>query len=474
MSYQQARAIRNMPSLSNLILQRSLAGQGFGSAVGGAIKQKLNVSQRLRAKVVGIKEKFDPLNIAKFLTGGSSLAPALLGRMLGRSDADINYFAGRPIRNNRYGDMITPVPREDNTGGIVSGLKKLYKLMNKSNEREIRYRELMINRQEERDIEDERRHKELIAALGGQTSGGETATKVVEGKSGGMFDDIKKVLEEVFKRMSDMASTIKNALSEILSLKNMMKIVSAFGDVLRALGVAVTVGAEMAAGALVAIPGGAALLLLLPWMLQAGIRERIRQDPNAPGLENNPTAMKERQEYKTENAAAEANRSRTVKKFRRNEIEEFANSTLTNDVVREATGKDKEELKQWLNDNPTLKEFSAGAKTSKVFEGPNKTKEYGTSREDAARARSIFNQNDPRLIKIEEPDDNKGKVLNSVTKENIDAKIDSKMNQPESTQTLNNNVTNTNTAAAQPKVIPPVRNLEPTYSSILFDTVRLT
>ncbi len=105
LDYQRARRIRNTGFAD--LLSDQLAGD---ATIGGALKK--TISLRTQAKIKGIKEKFDPLNIAKFLTGGSSLGPALLGKLTGRSEKDIQYFSGRmrPIRERGTASRIGREP----------------------------------------------------------------------------------------------------------------------------------------------------------------------------------------------------------------------------------------------------------------------------------------------------------------------------------------------------------------------------
>ena len=63
LNYQQARVIRGQ-SLKDVIADELIRGKGFGSALKGAVGLKM------QARMKGIKEKFDPLNIVKFLTFG--------------------------------------------------------------------------------------------------------------------------------------------------------------------------------------------------------------------------------------------------------------------------------------------------------------------------------------------------------------------------------------------------------------------
>ena len=88
MEYGKAEGIRKK-GLAGLITDNLVGGQGIGSSFGSAI------SDRTKATFTGIQEKFDPLNVAKTLTGGSKLAPALLGRLTGRKQSTIEHFAGK-------------------------------------------------------------------------------------------------------------------------------------------------------------------------------------------------------------------------------------------------------------------------------------------------------------------------------------------------------------------------------------------
>ena len=65
---------------------KRIRGKSFGTMLGeneGGLGESLKaaISQKTQAKMTGLKEKFDPMNIAKFMTGGSNWAPALLGKL---------------------------------------------------------------------------------------------------------------------------------------------------------------------------------------------------------------------------------------------------------------------------------------------------------------------------------------------------------------------------------------------------------
>lgn len=88
MDYSTAANIRKK-GLSSSLTERLLGGQGIGSSI------KESIGEAIKAKAIGVKEKFDPMNIAKVLTGGSNIAPALVGRLMGKKSEDISYFTGK-------------------------------------------------------------------------------------------------------------------------------------------------------------------------------------------------------------------------------------------------------------------------------------------------------------------------------------------------------------------------------------------
>ena len=107
--YAQARYIRNK-SLSSLIAGKISEGGGIGSSIAESI------SEKTKARMMGLKEKFDPLNIAKKLTG--NLGAAMLGRMTGRSKADMQYFTG--IRTGKYNSSkLSPAAGGSNVNDIT-------------------------------------------------------------------------------------------------------------------------------------------------------------------------------------------------------------------------------------------------------------------------------------------------------------------------------------------------------------------
>ena len=172
-----------------------------GGSVGSSIRS--SISDKLKAKATGVKEKFDPLNIARAMTGGGRLAPAILGRLTGRSQSDINYFAGD---KNKKGKSYTQIPTYMNTpgeglgGSAVDVLNKMLSFMVNSRERDLKKKETAKQFLEEQRVEDQRRHKEFLDVLKQYTSLN-TATISKKEEGPGIFDFIKDMIGSMIDKL---------------------------------------------------------------------------------------------------------------------------------------------------------------------------------------------------------------------------------------------------------------------------------
>lgn len=182
MDYFRAQKIRKT-SLSDLIADQIASGGGIGSSI------STGISAKSRAAATGIKQRFDPLNIAKFVTGGSNIAPAILGRLTGRSSRDIKFFTGK--RAYDTASKIKPLEEGD---GLNDILGKIVSFMQSVNEAEKTRREQANQFAEESALERARRHKELIEAITGKPYSGNpkkpTATKIPDSPRSSLFDDL--------------------------------------------------------------------------------------------------------------------------------------------------------------------------------------------------------------------------------------------------------------------------------------------
>jgi chemotaxis protein histidine kinase CheA len=159
MNYYDAARIRKK-GFANLMTDKLASGQGVVSSFRGAL------SDRSKAKSLAMKEKFDPMNIAKFLTGGSNLAPAIVGRLTGRSKEDIGYFTGKrqyqytPRQSNYWQKFSNP-----NMGGsrrATQVLEKIVSFMEKSREDDIKEQDTLDSYNELNEYMKQDNHKEVM------------------------------------------------------------------------------------------------------------------------------------------------------------------------------------------------------------------------------------------------------------------------------------------------------------------------
>ena len=236
MDYQQAADTRKK-GLFSTITDKLVAGQGIGSSVGGAI------SEKTQATVKGFKEKFDILNIAKTLTGGSNLAPALLGRLTGRKKEDIAYFAG--AKNKKIGGLSSTKTNEM----AVEVLGLIYREMVRTEEqRKIDFADAKEEKNKELEAEDTR-NKQIIAALTGR----KRPTKKVKVE--------KKKKEPKEKKPKAGAPTIPigkkgvETISKLSPFKTIQKAVTTFATPARIAGGAILGAAGISAAAAISIKG---------------------------------------------------------------------------------------------------------------------------------------------------------------------------------------------------------------------------
>ena len=167
--YTQAQRVRES-SLSGNIADKIIGGGSIGGAISKSIGEKMS------AKVTGIKESFDPLNIASAMTGRSKLGTAIAGKILGRSGEDMSYFANKGKKSS------LKTEKTSKKRGVLSGLfggggsndslvavaSKVYDIMHKTYEDDKLYEETQRNLQRAKSDKKNAHNNELIDALLGQ------------------------------------------------------------------------------------------------------------------------------------------------------------------------------------------------------------------------------------------------------------------------------------------------------------------
>ena len=232
MTYQKANYIKSA-GLSNLIEQNMRSGKGFLRSTGGAIGSKF------QARLTGVKETFDPLNFFRFMSRGSPLAFRLLGgrafgRLTGRNEDDVDYFAGGPgsraggrpgfRRKNKKsaeplntsigsGKKIIPIMAGDS---VADEITKIYTLLKHSYEDKAKKSEIQKNFEEGKREKEEKRHKELIKALMSVGGKGDkpTATKT-DDKSWYMI--ILDILKDAWNKIRAFAESVGKIVEGIIT-----------------------------------------------------------------------------------------------------------------------------------------------------------------------------------------------------------------------------------------------------------------
>lgn len=209
MNYYDAAKVRKT-GLGNLMADKLVSGQGIGASIGGAITQKF------KAKLKGIKEKFDPLNIAKFLFFGSKLGTTLFGKATGRSQEDINYFTGRkdPRRYMRGVDSILGTPQQSAPTATPKGsgktkkiLSNIFSFMQKSRVDELEQRETQSTYDQLNANMEDDRHKEVIEVLVEATKAKVKAEKEMKKQAAKREKEMKNRLKEAERKQKETTKT---------------------------------------------------------------------------------------------------------------------------------------------------------------------------------------------------------------------------------------------------------------------------
>ena len=452
MSYQMAARLKNQ-SLGSVIADQLISGEGYGSSIGKAIGLKT------QARVTRLKAKFDPLNIAKFMTGGSRLGPAILGKMLGRSRKDIEYFTGRarPVSTTtKIGKL------EKDGGGDSSGmdgmLNKIYDFMKQNREEDIIDRQKKNNFAEERQMEAERtadrRHKDLLKAI----------------------ENLKKDLVPVqtAEKVTEQGSSI---ISDIADMKQIYDILKTSGGwLLKAMTSPMGLAASIIA------------LVLTPFALSSLEKEKIDKDPYAKEYDNNAYALSVRSKLEggnlTEGQAAAQLQQKALKQVPRRTVEDFVKSNLTDKELVQELGADREGLKKWLAENPKRDAMyqvpMAGLQTqqSKTPPAPAATPTEETGGAPTATPMApetggapAPTSTPPAPMAIPETVPNMGQQLASVMGQNTDMKL-ADFAKPLESVVNNLNSLNKSTTTGKSS-LPAVRNLEDTFQRMIMNSTRV-
>lgn len=449
MTYQQARRIRNKDySLGKLITQNiRRTDMSTGGAIKAAFKEKFDIGTRFKAKVTGIKERFDPLNIAKFLTFGSNVAPALLGRMTGRSKEDIrNFTGGRQSYEDYNQPTATKIGKMEGDSGLNDVLNKIYTFMKNNQENDIKHQELQNNRREEEMMESDKKHKELMAALSkltGNMGGKETAERVSS-------NDNSMSLLDIFSSLASLKDILGQLLKRAgLTIANGVLSAGRF-----ALGALATPAVGVIAGS-VAIAGAAKYL-----------QDKQIEKAAERGDKKEVSRLLFEQAYPGE-AILNIPPEELPKIY--DEIDKLAD-----DVIIAARERNPQK-----SSGTTIGEAAQArsefAKMDPRLLGTPEQPATASPVTEATQARSDFAKTDPRMIgSATEAEAAAGASANLVraTNENNNLKLNELTSTPAAT-TINSSTTNARKISQTSGALPPVRNLEETFQRMILNSTRV-
>jgi hypothetical protein len=201
-----------------MITEKLIEGNSIGSSI------KATVSEKSAARAKGFKEKIDPMNIIKFMTGGSKFAAALYGSAMGRSKEDMKYFTGTPRSAKEMGASSTRIDSLETGNEMVSLLMKIYEFMRTTNEEDKTRKQREANFKEEIEYERGLRHKALLEALSGLRPGKTvTATKEKDdGGFGGIFAGLISFVKGLISTAIDGIMSVINGITELIE-KSLIK-----------------------------------------------------------------------------------------------------------------------------------------------------------------------------------------------------------------------------------------------------------
>lgn len=440
-------------SLGSVIADQLISGEGYGASIGKAIGLKT------KARVTRLKAKFDPLNIAKFMTGGSRLGPAILGKMTGRSRKDIEYFTGRarPVSTStKIGKL------EKDGGGGSSGmdemLNKIYDFMKQNREEDNVARQKQNNFAEEKLMESERtadrRHKDLLKAI----------------------EQLKKDLVPVqtAEKVEEQGSSILGDLADMKRVYDVLK--SAGGWLMTVMSGPLGLASSIAA------------LILTPFALSSIEKDKIDKDPYAKEYDNNAYALSVRSKLEggnlTEGQAAAQLQQKALKQVPRRTVEDFVKSDLTDKELVQELGADREGLKKWLAENPKREAMyqvpMAGMQTQQSKTPPAPASSPAGETGGAPTATPMTPESGGETMPLSAPSasmatpeavPNMGQQLASVMGQNTDMKLADFAGPLES---VVNNLNSLNKSTTTGKsALPAVRNLEDTFQRMIMNSTRV-
>ena len=461
MGYDKASKIRKK-SFGDLLAEKIVGGGGIGESF------KSSVSDKFKAKIKGIKETFDPMNMAKSL--GGRAGAAIYGKLRGRSEEDMEYFAGgKKKRKDGGGSAGTPTADKldslETGNDFLSTLVSIQELLSKREEENKNQRESENNFAEENKSEKDRRHNELIAAITGNkvkesSKQKETATK--EDDSGGLdinphfrinparalAKDAAVAAEKTGAKTATQVSkdVIKKSATKTLGKsigKGALKSIPILGAAIGA-GFAISrlIDGDVVGAGIEAASGLGSALTSIPLTITNAARDVYKDvyghfpDPTDPQDQKNLSEIYDI----CKEVASELLKDAAVDKVKPGEMQY--------DEMGNATG--------YATPEPTPEPKKSTSATPASSAPPSPAPTAGPASASTASPTASPNV---------------GQALNSAVSSNLDLKASPPSSDPSTV--INNSKTITSKETGKKEAIPPVRNSEPTFQRMIFNSTKV-
>jgi hypothetical protein len=440
MDYADAKKIRGQ-SFGSRMADKLTEGQGFGSSI------KATLSEGSKARMAGIKEKFDPINIGKFF--GGKLGAAVVGKLTGRSQKDMEYFTGKKSS--------TKIGKLESGNEMVDMLMKIYSLMQKTNEDNKKMRDDENKFKEEKEMERLRRHKELIEAITGKPYTGKASVVKKEEDSGG--GGLGGIISDIL----DAFGGARTAMSLLSMLGGF--VASPLGVALIGAVVAGTIGAwmvkQIAADPQAALEGKGGIGMAVAGLGSEGQLPSYDEEKAQAILEAKAKAVDVKGMSKASVDELEAKRDLLVSYGK-------AKSPEVIELVKEIQSRKSSE-----SAGATATPLPSASTGSQSSPAPTASP-TGSESSPAPTASPTGSESSPAPTAMAQsvPSPNSGQQLNQVQGENLTAKVQETLSEGESV--VNNNAISKSLSSNDTRgPLPPVRNHEETFAKMIYESTRV-
>jgi hypothetical protein len=471
MGYAKAKKIRKQ-SFGDIFAQKMANGESIGQSF------KSTFSDRGKAKLKGLKEIFDPQNIAKAV--GGKVGASIYGRVMNRSKEDNEYFTETKASKKGKGsgdggtDMAEKLGPTEDGNSFLSTLMSIQELLSKREEDNKAQREKEGTFAEENKAEKERRHNELIAAITGKkiesAPKNDTATK----ESGDFPDyDLAGSFKESAKRAAVQGAekaAIKSTATKIgkdvikrTAVKTLGKTIGK--GVLKSIPIlGAAIGSGFAIGRLIdgdvvgagieAASGLGSALTSIPLTITNAARDVYKEvygdfpDPTNPEDQKNLSEIYDI----CKEVAAELLKDSATEAPKPGEMQTDMMGNATGYATPETTTPTKPTSTSPASSTPTPSSPSAPASPVSSTPTPPAPAPKSTASATASP--------------------NSGSELNQVQSENLNVKVQETLSKGESVVN-NNQVSNSLSSVDTTGPLPSVRNSDPTFQRMIFDSTRV-